>query len=220
MIALPLIAGTLMLTLVGSSRITPEVWVTFRLGPSAQAVVTDEGCASFQQSPDGSNSVCPGLREGEQPFTEEAVSEVLGASELTALMMYGATLESESAVIRDTGVVEMAEPHRAGEFLDLFSGRAPEEAGEVALSSTLARRLGLGIGDEVSVRVGRDAAPTTVVGLIDPRSQAYPVIAPAGTTGKAWSPTQWLVLGSEPVTWEQVRSANERGWSVFSRRSR
>lgn len=216
MIALPLIAGTGMFTLVRSFESTPQAQAYSELGPSAGARVEESGCSRLAQSPDGSSWECEGEDSG-TTITEAALREVLPGGEFVPVMAMRVDLVSDSAAVPDQQVVEVGDPPRADSFVDVTSGRLPNDPSEMALSGSLARRLGVGLGDSITIDAGTSQPAVTIVGILDPRTRNYPAIVPSGTTGVEWSPTAWLVVGDDPVTWEQVQEANERSWFVTSR---
>ncbi|HMO10789.1 MAG TPA: ABC transporter permease, partial [Actinotalea sp.] len=112
------------------------------------------------------------------------------------------------------------------------SGALPTAAGEVALSHAYADRLGVGVGDSVSMELADGSATrlggTGILGrtalgppaVVAPGSLEAPAGAfPAGrvTTPAALTSVAWYVVGPEAVTWEQVLAVNELGAPVTSR---
>ncbi|PZS27317.1 MAG: hypothetical protein DLM58_19005 [Pseudonocardiales bacterium] len=102
------------------------------------------------------------------------------------------------------------------------SGRAPRNVHEVALTPSLAKSAGLGIGDVMHlINPTRDL---TVVGLAADAAHNH---AESGYTLPAAVPVQrasafgyeqaWLIGSLKPITWAQVRQLNARGYAVLSR---
>jgi putative ABC transport system permease protein len=110
--------------------------------------------------------------------------------------------------------VDLGSPLSQGMFR-LSSGRLPASAQEVAMNAALASH-GFSLGDKLSLADGRTV---TVVGTAESTgTRTQPLLI--GET--SWLPAvaggvhQWLV-GGGPVTWDQVRAANEIGGVVLSR---
>ncbi|MEV7227124.1 hypothetical protein AB0M79_08880 [Polymorphospora sp. NPDC051019] len=112
----------------------------------------------------------------------------------------------------------------------LLDGRTPRGDREVALSQSVAERLGVGIGDEVGL--GPDAAPATVTGVVAIVTDTLrkfvvttPLAAVRNTPGAASAGGQQELLpgrNSTVLTWHvPVRLDSEalraRGWSVSDR---
>ncbi len=108
------------------------------------------------------------------------------------------------------------------------SGRAPRTAGELTLTTALADRLHVTLGDSVRLRlVDPDAtSPSsrtlTVVGLVDAassRSSRTALVAPA-SLGKPVAgnpPAPMLVRSPRPLSWADVERANAAGYVLQPR---
>jgi putative ABC transport system permease protein len=115
------------------------------------------------------------------------------------------------------------------DLVELRSGHVPTRLGQVALTPSAARALGVGLGGWVTAGPG----PTRrlrVVGVVAERSQmgerAYttpqqalafikaPGLSPALVVGNA---TTWWVKGPRAVTWPDVQRLELAGWEVLSR---
>jgi putative ABC transport system permease protein len=101
------------------------------------------------------------------------------------------------------------------------SGRAPDAAGEVAITQHLATNAGLHIGDTLTVSsLGRQYQ---IVGLVSDSKRhdadgvyALPSVIDA-LPDNADSASTWLAATPGPVTWSQVRGLNQHGIVARSR---
>ena len=98
------------------------------------------------------------------------------------------------------------------------SGRAPRGPGETALSTALASRLGVHVGDQVFAPKG---VALTVVGLLDDASTTD---ARAALVDPGWLPapadtaqSRYLVKTPRPLVWDDVRWANAHGIVIYPR---
>lgn len=112
-------------------------------------------------------------------------------------------------------------PQFAGRF-DVTAGRGPEADNEVMVTEATLARLGVSLGDAVTLRNGlRDAV--TVVGIIDDAQladTAQQFYARPGTFasreagGRLTASTYYF---TEPTSWADIRALNARGVIVLSR---
>lgn len=112
---------------------------------------------------------------------------------------------------------------------DPTEGRLPRTSGELLVSAALADRLDLAPGDKVGLLAAPDlgwrSADGNTAAAMQDSERGYRVVGIApGTTVRAWSVSgwlselvaerpvglqgHWLVVGDEPVTWEQARELN------------
>lgn len=220
MVALPLLAGTAMVTLIRSTVVTPQNQVAAELGPAAQARVVAGPCRPYDQNPRGPAGSCDGDGSDVREIDAAALRSVLGVEQVLTLHHASVTLAGDAAAVPDQEVSEV-DAAAAGELdqaVEAVAGTLPRQAGEIALATGLARRLGVDVGDVVRLESGDDRLDATVVGLLHPRTvyRAVTVVGTAPQTDEQRSPT-WLVLGHESVIWEQVLAGNEQGWDVLSR---
>ena len=119
---------------------------------------------------------------------------------------------------------------------ELVSGNDPTAPGEVVLGSELADRLGLGIGDELTIF---GAPPTGWIGLegyidkaLAEQSMSFTITGlTTGSDELVWALPGWLsaaieadsaginqsylLLGDEPLRWAQVKQLNElQAWAI------
>lgn len=110
------------------------------------------------------------------------------------------------------------------------TGRAPESRDELAVTTDLQQDLELAIGDTLRVTLsdapggsGEQATREfTVVGVVVDREMAFTqeVVAPPGSLlegNTQRARTTWLADTPAPVSWQDVRQANEQGTVVASR---
>jgi putative ABC transport system permease protein len=111
--------------------------------------------------------------------------------------------------------LDLADPLTAG-IAERVAGRPAAIASEVAISPSLAGRLGVGIGDRVAIG-GTDR---TVVGFYrNPGALSNPSAweLPADVSQRSADTPLYLVASSQPVIWAQVLQFNAIGVSVTSR---
>lgn len=219
MVALPLLAGTAMISLVRSQTPTPQSEAERVLGPSAQAQVRPAGCRPYAQAPDPRmGGACDADDQLDvRPLDANAIREVLEVEDVASYVTVATTFVSDGAAVSDHGVTE-AEATTLGRIVRADLGRLPSGPGELAVTPGLARRLSVEIGDRVTLQSGTDDVEVRVVGLIEQRT-VHTAVALGGTlpsTSPVPDPV-WLVLGDAPVLWEQVKAGNEQGWEVQSR---
>lgn len=218
MVALPLLAGTAMITLIRSSMPTPATVVSSELGPSVQATVRLSDCAPMQQNADGTFTSCEGDAPPPGPIEAADLRSVLGVTRVAPIWEIGGDLVSDSAVLTSWSLVEVDDAGVLPQLIAPVAGRLPGGAGEVAMSPATARRLAIEVGDTVTLAKGDESVEGPLVGLVDPRSR-YDVVALSGTAPQDWrtADPSWLVLDDQPVTWQDVTAANQQGWEVLSR---
>src|SRR5690606_26157220 len=126
----------------------------------------------------------------------------------------------------DWHAFDLADPLTQG-IARVVEGRAPADAGEVAVTAAAARRLAVAIGDTLTVP---DEGDRRVVGLVEfpgesgsfdpglvPGLNAQILLFhPDGRPSEHWQP-RWLASTPVPVDWEQVRELNQHGIAVLSR---
>ncbi len=129
-----------------------------------------------------------------------------------------------------TGSLEEAVPEALPLILPpLAEGEPPAAADEVAVSSALAERLGLALGDDVGFLAAPDtgwrSSEGNTAAAMQDSQRGYRVSAIVDDARlRAWAPAgwlsrlveenpagiqgHWLVVGDEPVTWEQAKALN------------
>jgi putative ABC transport system permease protein len=158
------------------------------------------------------------------------------APEVGALLPPGSTvtpryqglvrLETATGTARiDWHAFDLADPLTFG-LARITQGRAPDGAGEAALTATAAQRLGV----EVGGRVDTGRRGYTLVGMVQfpgvpgafdtfrtpGLTHEVALFHPAGLPGDEWS-VRWLVDTPRPVSWDQVQELNQHGVVAYSR---
>lgn len=219
MVALPLVAGTAMITLIRSTMPSPASEVAALLGPSAQAQVTLGDCRPYFQDPTAFSGGCDADSQEEVvPLDAAGLRRTLGVETVAPRWAVTASVATDDVAIDDQPIGEVEEPQVLAAIAEEIDGRLPNAPGEAALVPGLARRLDVGVGDTVRLQQQDTTVEVAVVGLLHPRSREA-VLVLSGTAPQQWRTAEpaWLVLGTDPVTWDQVVAANEQGWQVTSR---
>jgi putative ABC transport system permease protein len=111
--------------------------------------------------------------------------------------------------------LDLADPITAG-IADRVAGRPPANASETAISPTLASRLGVRLGDRVTVA----GTARTVVGMYRDPGALRDLTAwegPSEVTARQDSTPSYLVSSPQPIPWAQVLRFNAIGVAVTSR---
>jgi putative ABC transport system permease protein len=160
-----------------------------------------------------------------------ATSElVLAPGEQTAAGTGVETLEALDLSRMSAATLREAEPEALALLVrELAAGRRPADATEAVVTTNLAERLGVTIGDTIAFvapphhgwystdgRIGEVVQNSQrayrISGLVDSDEQR--AWAPAGwisemvTADPAGVDRHWLMVGDEPVTWDQIRQIN------------
>jgi putative ABC transport system permease protein len=222
MIALPVLGVGAADVLYRTFQLSPEQKATRTMG-AADAVLTDTGSATLTQLPGdpgvGVVDTSTGVRVGRAPRP----TSVLPAG---SALLADREASDGQVTVRDATVaaglrdVDYLAPLARGQFTT-HSGRAPRTGREVALTTTIARRLGVRLGDHVDVGV-RSRAPkaVTVVGLVDDASSTTPQIVlmvPGALQLEPTASTRFLVDVPGQLTWSDVTAANTHGFLLAPR---
>lgn len=222
MIALPVLGVGAADVLYRTFQLSPDQKATRTMGAS-DAVLIDSSSSAVVQLPDVAGSFAfeggTGTRVGPAP---EPATVVPAGSTVVADRTFGGgqvTIGNVTAVasMRD---LDYLAPIAHGMFLP-HSGRAPRRGGEVAVTTALAQRLGVGVG--ATVRVGPRRGTTqavTVVGLVDdagsPATQIV-LMAPGALRAQRDAAVRFLVDVRDRLTWADVQAANARGFILLPR---
>lgn len=199
----------------------PDVSVTRVLG-KADARYEPAGGGRVEQSPDGSSS--GGEGEGGSRSADPRSLLPPGSRAIPLLITEGdVPIQTKTGNVR-TGVEELAyaDPLAQG-IVEQLEGRAPQRAGEVAITPKLRDASGLHVGD--SLRGGEGNRRFSVVGVARLPGALYEdeVLALPGAFGnslrfeRTGARTEWLVDTPGQVTWKDVLKANRKGVLVRSR---
>ncbi|HLR94124.1 MAG TPA: FtsX-like permease family protein, partial [Jiangellaceae bacterium] len=223
MIMLPVLAGTVALTILRSSQPTDATYADLMLGEEAQARLTATCAGTVLQDVRGEQGACD-MTEPREPAGRDEVVQQLPASsalvqELTATV--GARAGDRS--LPSVSVVEVDAREIPGRYTTT-DGRLPEHAGEVALAPADSEALDVSVDDTVTLTTSEDnSVEATVTGVLAPQWGSPHTIAHPGTipglasqAGEA-SDSAWYVVGPEPVSWGHVLDLNDIGVTVVSR---
>ena len=214
LLALPVLAVTTADTLYATSGVTGAESLERRLG-AAEARIDLLGSGRAAQSFDPQD----GARWSGRGATDvDAVAAVLGLDDLPSQSV--PLREGQVRFDTDRGredaqvlVTDLADPLAAG-LVDLTAGRLPTSPDEVVVSPTLADR-GPGVGEDLVLASG---AALSIVGEAESAAIAGRPFA-AALPGSALEPTgtESLLVGGDPVSWDEVLGLNDLGALVVSR---
>jgi putative ABC transport system permease protein len=234
LIMMPVAAMTGALTLVQSTQETAAEHVQYQLGntqarfrpmPMANGVMVQDPVEELRIITDNWDPK-PGFTPSDPRDALPAGYEVLTEATLDLTAAQGA------ADLRVLGrAVDALAPAFEGKYT-LLEGRAPGNDAEMLVSPGLLDRFGLELGESLATSAGTFVAVGTLrdAGYSDSNAIAYlkpgqghtVIQGPPGPknvapTAPAADSTMYYLVGSEPVTWNQVLEANARGVTVLSR---
>lgn len=222
MIALP-VAGVVAVDVIYRTTETPFEQVQLESLGAADALVRDNGTTRVKQTPTLDGSGGGGQRRKGPPKLQAALPQ--GARVLPTMWASVVIAPDADRLTRTQWrELDYTDPMATG-LLRQMSGRAPRQLDEVALSTALADRTALDVGDTVTTR--EPERTFTVTGVVrDPTSfDTETVVAPPGAlisqlphgTEGGWESPGWLVDTPGDFTWDDVLAANEHGFVVLSR---
>jgi putative ABC transport system permease protein len=201
---------------------------------SGQALVQGPDQSKIFQTPDpntggmGSNAddpatPIPGFSAGDgaQEANAKAIGSVAGG---TAVPVADTEMRFVKGQRRIRVSVLAIDPRIAdvGAKADLSSGRWGTGPDEVVVTPA-GERSGLPRSGQVTLSAGGHERDVTVVGTASALSQwgGMPDLVvpsmPADASSGSWGPSGWIITGSRPVSWQQVKELNAHGLTVFSR---
>lgn len=197
-------------------------------GELAAALPSGDRLLQYWNSPELLVTTDLGLAPGEESATAAG----------TAAVPTAGTAQSGASGIARTSLQEAGDGALALLLPPLTQGSAPASSAEVAISSALAERLGVGVGEVLTMVAppfnGWFSSDGRVGEVVQDSRRAYRVsgVVDDGEL-QAWAPEgwisrqveadpagidgHWLVVGSEPVTWDQARVTNSLQAFVVSR---
>ncbi|WP_067125506.1 ABC transporter permease [Microtetraspora malaysiensis] len=218
MIGLPVLAITAAAVYTLTSELDPRERLRWELG-SAAALVTDTKLVG----PIRQNAERPGLfRElpgtPRPPMAKAEIEAAIGpgARVIRSFEGYGEYQERDG--YRDAVIWEAdaRDPVTTSRF-HLLDGRFPQAEDEVAVSDV----VGVPVGNVL--RVTRDGIAKRVVGVVraSPPKVSHNVrqiiTLPGALLDGVSHQSRWLIETRQPVTWDRVRQANDKGLTVLSR---
>jgi putative ABC transport system permease protein len=231
MIALPVTAVAASDIVVRSHQLTAAERADRDLGSVADALVRAVGAGAVEQTPDASTW---GPVHDTDPPTATSASGADSLAKVRAVLPAGsktvavrdswALLQSAADVYAPTAPAQVtltdpADPIAAGMF-PTVAGRPAVAPDEVELAGSLAKRLGVGVGDRVVTF--RPDHTLRVVGIVGQRWQpgvdfAVGVLGGDLDQASARVGASYLVDSPSPISWDDVRRANANGLVVQSR---
>lgn len=218
MIALPVMGVTAIDVVARTFELSTDQLASREMG-AADAVFSDSGQVTVRQTSGDSTE------GGDAPRPAGETADVTAVLPPGSRAVVDRTVQGAVAVMERTTTVQLRElaytdPIAEGLYVET-AGRPPVSAEEVALTSALAERLGVGLGGRVQlVDQSRDV---TVVGLVEDqnsRANRTVLLAP-GTLGPVSRETgerpTLLVDTGGTLTWADVQAANSRGVLVRPR---
>jgi len=225
MVALPVAAGAAIAVLSASSGLSYERRLQWTLGDDAQAVVQYFGGEVVQDQERG--YLMADGTDDPLPRDEQAarVSEVLagggGAGPVVEVAAADVTVRTADAA------PAMSLPAQAVpvDLLDelqgarLTAGRLPAADDEVALTPVWLDELDVRLGDRVALTVGNEVVvdDLAVVGTLAAVPDQADAVVVAGVLPADASALRLVVLGTQPVTWDDAALLNAAGFSVTTR---
>lgn len=238
MVALPVLAASTVSVLYRSEDRDPQDIVQLTLGDQAQASLSVGLGAAIEQSPDGqdmgSTASEPSTRPKELTLEEFQNQAQALISDRDQIIVSKYSFSNRGIRFNDgllnANVRELDYAASGlGGLIIQVTGRAPKQDGEVVVSQKLAKYRGIKDGDQLTFAASRESKPKTldVVGVVRGLSLIgeSTVIGPVGSlipTDKAsvasgYVEQNLLVVGPDPVTWDQVLDLNQIGSTVLSR---
>ena len=217
LIALPVLAVTMAVTVVTTQDVDALEGLDRRLGAADARVTVERGTSRVFQGADPDHNLgTEGGRGDHEPLTEAQLIDQLGGARLLEMDTSEARVETDGGVtVAVVKEVDLRDPLAQG-LATLRTGQLPVMQGEAVVNEALAEK-GSGIGETVTLA---DGGSLEVVGIVeDAAVRDHPLLAtlPGAVGGPESMSTTWLVDTIGPVTWEQVRTLNEQGVSVLSR---
>jgi putative ABC transport system permease protein len=197
---------------------TETAYALAQVGPTADAQVVLTGASPVTQAPVG----WVGDPGGGPPATLAAVEAALPpGSRLVSrgLPLYAAIEAGEWGVADELQQQDTRDPMVA-DLWSTIQGRLPVTDGEVALTTSTARRIRAGVGSSVVVTpLSAPRTPVTlaVSGLVADRGDRGGVMLPGAVRADGVASDTYLVDAPRDLTWADVRAVNAVGGIVISR---
>jgi putative ABC transport system permease protein len=228
LVGLPVLAGSAAAVILHSEEPTSATYARWHLGDEAQALIGSSYGVDLTQTPRGDGAESQGSAN-EAPLSdyERSLQAVLPEGDALVRVLRGTVglSTSEQGVREAFPATEMPRQQGLAGIDEVADGAFPAGPGEVALAPDLAKRLGIRIGDAVTLApTGGEPVTAAVTGVLAPAPIGPEVVAAPGwlfrapdtaSSGTAWA--EWYVTGPTPVTWRNVLAINHVGSIVTSR---
>ncbi|MGX1162398.1 putative ABC transport system permease protein [Arthrobacter sp. SLBN-100] len=226
LIMLPVAGMTGAATLFQSAQRTPAEIVEYELGGTqARFSVLPAPNAGSVQDPLNDAMVAYSTGEYDPGFVPADPQDLLPPGyEVLPLRQLNLTTGVGTALVSLQGrIVDTLHPAFAGKFT-LLRGRAPRSAAEALVSPGLLERFSIQLGEEITTSAGT-FVPVGTIRDADASDRNSVIFLKQGQVADealnqgSQSPhsLSYYLVGSEPVTWRQIREANRQGVSVLSR---
>ncbi|MEV0953384.1 FtsX-like permease family protein [Promicromonospora sp. NPDC050249] len=237
MVALPVAAGSFLVTTLESNEPYAPAKVEAELGPGLQATIEGIGgpVAQFRQPDDdrwfwdpvGWNTYYEDdLVTTSYEELEQDIENLLPDGDRLVRALKGEVRleDGDDATMSVAVQTDFTEPDVAARF-PLHEGRLPR-GGEIAVTEHH-RDLGFDLGDTVEVTLQDGTTTTATISGVAPRyigrispvllPEPGPLSPPEEVTSARFDFPLWYVTGHEPVTWSDVQDINAAGAFVTSR---
>ena len=223
MVAVPTLLLSALVTVAATSEVSGTELIGPRMGsgtafvegPSptriSQFPAPEQGMTS---GPEPSRTV-PGFDTEAGPFANaDAVSQLVGAPVVPMSTVLGRTTIDQRRVSFDLTALDGR--RGLGEKLRLVSGRWPQGDRE-ALVTAYGMFRGLPDGGPLTVTVEGEDYSLDIVGVAEAHgSWGGDGLVMSQPLAEAAGPGGWIVMGDDPVTWDEVLALNEYGFQVTS----
>jgi putative ABC transport system permease protein len=225
-ISMPVAVGALGLTTYQSTKASPAESATFELGQTQAAVAAFMAPSkdNYQRPtdrrverllPDG-GALVDGKGTGTFLDPRKSIAGYKWIPELiTAVNVKTATGQGSLNVVEGKPWATELE----GRYFGL-TGRAPKNSSEVLVNNTALGRLGLKVGEKVSLIDSQKQL--TIVGTLEatwaPIKDSVLYGLPGSLSGDtSMQDYSYYAVGSKPITWQQITKLNTKGFGILSR---
>ena len=229
LVGLPVMAGSAAAVILNSQQPSSATYVQWHLGDAAQALIGSFAGGGVSQVPSGETFIHSSGGSGHETPLAEYETELRAAlpdgDELVRVGQGMVGLSTSGRAVPKLLATEMPSEGGLAGVAPLADGAFPTGPGEVALRASLAVRLGIGIGDTVTLAPsGGKPVPAVVTGILA-LTYAGPVVVGApgslfpapDTAGPGLVTAEWYVTGPTAVRWPDVLAINAIGSVVTSR---
>lgn len=226
MVALPTALLVFAIVSAATSQVNGAEQIPNRIGNGVAAIDYPQLGQAIEQTPDpnaggtGSSTggkEIPGWVDGGSSFDNAAAMSTLTGTKAVPLLEETVTTRRDG---RRLNLQTLAIDLRQGVTgkVTLTSGRLPERAGEVLVTTTGSGR-GLPTNGTLDVRAGSEDVKVDVVGTAKAVSDGggqYLDLVTSQPLTSGFSGGTWILLDDKPVTWSKVMELNRYGLTVWS----
>ncbi|MPV35865.1 ABC transporter permease [Georgenia subflava] len=221
MIALPILAATVIVTMIRSVTPTDATFSQMTLGDTAQARLTADCIGTTMQDVRGGMGSCAGTEEGELATEDQIAGLLPDGDVLLAAVTSDVAASSPDRAVDSLWVTEVDVTELPGLYVTV-DGELPTRQGEIALSRPMAETLDVTSGEHLTVQSREEASvEVRITGVFVGQRQDAAVALPGTVPGLADAANRlgkaWYVVGDAPVTWDNVLHLNDIGVTAVSR---